>query len=605
METTDSELVARALDGDDQAIAALYDRYADRLYGFCYSMLRDREEAADATHDAFLRATQRLDQLRDPTRLRSWLFAIARNEVITRTRRRARHSDQDVPEMAADQPEPEAGIASRELQQLVFEAAGALQPRDRELLELHLREGLEGQELADVLGVEVSHLHVLMSRMRTRMEKAMGALLVARLGRDECEDLAALLSGWDGTFSLQIRSKVTRHIEGCDTCTRKRGAVLAPSSLAAAMPIVAAPASLRELTLVSISHGGPASATNRSGAGDGPRDPWTYGDDGFPQPLAYGGRSMAGISSAGAALPRWGLVAGIVMIVLAIAAGVAATMQQNGDPPLSLVVEATVTPIPTATEIPTATPVPTATAEPTATPEPEPEGTPTPVPTPTPQPTATPAPTPTPAPAGGQLTVSALDLDFGATDVSRELVLANTGDLAVSWTAAIDAGPFTIAPQGGTLGGGESQIVTVSFARAGLGEGDYVGSAAITGEAGPVAVALSGAVENAPVIDFVSTNVSTIGAEGRGCPADRAVLEAGVTDESGLVSVTASYALDGDNVTEVNMSVNTQGLWSTLITGAQDGAVPLMEITVVATDERGNSTEAPWSLGVIPCNPAG
>ena len=48
METTDSELVARALDGDDQAIAALYDRYADRLYGFCYSMLRDREEAADA-----------------------------------------------------------------------------------------------------------------------------------------------------------------------------------------------------------------------------------------------------------------------------------------------------------------------------------------------------------------------------------------------------------------------------------------------------------------------------------------------------------------------------------------------------------------------------
>ena len=81
--------------------------------------------------------------------------------------------------------------------------------------------------------------------------------------------------------------------------------------------------------------------------------------------------------------------------------------------------------------------------------------------------------------------------------------------------------------------------------------------------------------------------------------------EAGVTDESPLLSVTASYALDGENVTEVNMSVNTQGVWSALITGVQDGAVPLMEITVIATDERGNSSEAPWSLGVIPCNPAG
>ena len=107
------------------------------------------------------------------------------------------------------------------------------------------------------------------------------------------------------------------------------------------------------------------------------------------------------------------------------------------------------------------------------------------------------------------------------------------------------------------------------------------------------------------MIDFVSTNVSTIGAEGPGCPTDRAVLEAGVTDESPLLSVTASYALDGENVTEVNMSVNTQGVWSALITGVQDGAVPLMEITVIATDERGNSSEAPWSLGVIPCNPAG
>lgn len=593
---TDSTLVAAVLGGDSEAVAALYDRYADRLYGFCFSMLRDREEAADATHDVFLRATQRLDQLRDPARLRPWLFAIARNEVISRTRRRSRHSDQDVPDVPADHPDPEDRVARRELHQLVFEAAGALQPRDRELLELHLREGLEGEELAEALGVELSHLHVLMSRMRMRMEKAMGALLVARLGRDDCDDLTALLAGWDGTFSLQVRSKVTRHIEGCDTCARTRRAALAPSALAAAMPAIAAPASLRELTLVSIAHGGPASASNRSGADQGAKDPWSYGPDGFPHPLAFGGRSMATISSTGAGLPRWGLVAGIMMILVALAAAVAATVRDD-EAPLALVIQATVTPVPAPTATPEPTTAPTPGPEPTATSQPETEGTPTPASTPTVMPTAT------PAPAGGELTVSALEIDFGPTEVTQELVLDNTGELPVPWNATTDNARFDVRPQIGTIDGGARQVLTVTFDRAGLREGDYTGTMTIAGDGDPVGVALRGAVENPPVIDFVSSSVSTIGAEGPGCPEDRAVLEVGVSDESPVSSVTASYAVDGENVTEVSMSINTQRVWSVLITGVEDGAVPLLEITVVATDDRGNSAEAPWSLSVIPCNP--
>ena len=605
MEQSDSELVARALGGDDQAFASIYDRYADRLYGFCFSMLRDRAEAADATHDTILRASQRLGQLRDHTRLRAWLFAIARNEVVSRTRRRARHSDQDVPEMAAEGADPAAALANQELQQLVFDAAEALQPRDRELLELHLREGLEGQELADVLGVEVSHVHVLMSRMRSRMEKAMGSLLVARLGRDDCQDLRHLLADWDGAFSLQVRSKVTRHIEGCDTCQRTRGVVLAPSSLAAAMPILAAPATLRELTLVSVSWGGPASGTNRSGAGHPTRDPWTFGPDGFPKPLAYGGRSITGLTNGAANVSKWGVIAAIVLFLVPLAAAIVVSMSSDDDAPLSVVVEATVTPIPVLTP----TPVPTATVAPTATPAPtpteDPAMTPTPIPTPTPTATPTPQPTPTPAPAGGQLTLSTLSVDFGDDGTAREIVLVNGGDLPVSWTAVAPSAPFGFAPLGGTLGGGESQTVTVTFDRTSLTEGDYGGTVAVTGEGAPVEVTLTGAVETAPVIDFVSTNVSTIGAEGPGCPADRAVLEASVSDDSDLASVTAAFAPDGVTETEISLDGNSQGIWSSVITGIQDGAVPLLEIRVVATDVRGNSTEASWSLGVLPCNPTG
>ena len=50
----DAELVRAATAGDRGAFAAIYDRYADRLHDFCWSVLRDRDEAADATQDAFL-----------------------------------------------------------------------------------------------------------------------------------------------------------------------------------------------------------------------------------------------------------------------------------------------------------------------------------------------------------------------------------------------------------------------------------------------------------------------------------------------------------------------------------------------------------------------
>ena len=80
----DAELVRAARAGDRGAFAAIYDRYADRLHDFCWSVLRDRDEAADATQDAFLVAAERLGQLRDPERLRPWLYAVARSQALRR-----------------------------------------------------------------------------------------------------------------------------------------------------------------------------------------------------------------------------------------------------------------------------------------------------------------------------------------------------------------------------------------------------------------------------------------------------------------------------------------------------------------------------------------
>src|SRR4030095_2290510 len=86
----DAQLARAATAGDRGAFAAIYDRYADRLHDFCWSLLRNADEAADATQDTFVLAAERLGQLRDPARLRPWLYAIARSQALRRLRDRRR-----------------------------------------------------------------------------------------------------------------------------------------------------------------------------------------------------------------------------------------------------------------------------------------------------------------------------------------------------------------------------------------------------------------------------------------------------------------------------------------------------------------------------------
>jgi RNA polymerase sigma factor (sigma-70 family) len=102
----DPEVVAAIVAGDPAGLAEAYDRYAMPLYTYCRSILREPADAADAVQDTFLVATARLRDLRDRARLRSWLYAVARNECLRRLRAGAALSAleeaSDVPAEAAE-----------------------------------------------------------------------------------------------------------------------------------------------------------------------------------------------------------------------------------------------------------------------------------------------------------------------------------------------------------------------------------------------------------------------------------------------------------------------------------------------------------------------
>ena len=111
-----------------------------------------------------------------------------------------------------------------------------------------VRQGLQGADLADALGVSAQQSYGLLHRMRDRTERSLGALCVARAGRKECPELAEILQSWDGEFSVLIRKRVARHIDGCDTCERTKRR-FAPLVLLGSAKAMAAPIDLRDRVL--------------------------------------------------------------------------------------------------------------------------------------------------------------------------------------------------------------------------------------------------------------------------------------------------------------------------------------------------------------------
>jgi RNA polymerase sigma factor (sigma-70 family) len=356
----DRALVAALVEGDPRGLEGAYRGYADRLYTFCRGMLRDPDAAADAVHDTFILASQRASQLRDPDRLRPWLYAIARNECLRLLRVRARHAPlEEAGEVSAPETDPVTGLRAAEIQELVWAAAEGLGPGDWEVFELTVRHDLPAPEVAELLGISVAHAHARLSRARAQLERSLGALLVARTGTQDCPELAELLRGWDGKLTVLVRKRVSRHVESCETCGERRRRQLRPAaffSAYASAPLLLAPAELwprLELTGFDPGHAGAREAIVRRA---GRFDPET----GFPRPLDLARRRVAVAGVAAAALLLLGAGAGAAALIPPPepAPPAAEVMLPDQLPTLPVLTSPTPSPTPTLSPTPTATALP-------------------------------------------------------------------------------------------------------------------------------------------------------------------------------------------------------------------------------------------------------
>jgi RNA polymerase sigma-70 factor (ECF subfamily) len=170
-ETSESELIVRAIEGDTAAFGTLYERYLDAIYRYVYYNVTDHVEAEDLTENVFLRAWQALPRFRPQgANFRAWLYRIAHNAVVDRHRTHKREASfEEVPHLQDPAPTPERVVEADQEVLRLSAALSRLKPRARQVILHRFISGLSHAETAEALGVSEGHVRVLQHRALKRM----------------------------------------------------------------------------------------------------------------------------------------------------------------------------------------------------------------------------------------------------------------------------------------------------------------------------------------------------------------------------------------------------------------------------------------------------
>lgn len=617
-QATDSSLVELAKSGDRAAFAELYNRYFDPVYDFVARMTRNRDEAADIAQDTFLKAMNALGGLQKGASFKSWIFTIARNTALNRIEKSSRtrpltFEGEDGEEVDFDVvdtdrfSDPEEAAQANAVASLVWQAAAGLDPKQISLLDLHLRQGLDSGEIADVLGVTKNNGYVMLNRLKKAVEDAIGAFIMFKDGRQHCGDLDLVLSKVDiDGMSPAVRKLVEGHVAQCSSC-EERKKKLAPLAAFAAFGAIGAPMGAKAHILDGLMQQWPGPASTGGGggggaAGSGPGgallDKPTFGEKFIRRRAAV--TAIAGLAA-------------VLMALLFLPQSPLALIRDDGGQ-----VEPAVELLPGGDEGPTTAPAASSTATSTATatasatgtasaspsasasaqgqgsagPTATPTKTNTPVPTPgagtptfTPSPTATNTPvppTPTPTACLPSLGANPLSLTIPPGG-SRPFQVTNGTACPVTFSVGPQANWLTVSG-GGTVGPIQSVPVSVTVnGNLPSAPGDYSADVLVVWSGGSFPVRVSttrtGPPNTPPVISSV-TGRCVIG------PPGSSVFDAGVSDDGTVSAVIVTFEDGGGTPTTVSLSHSSGTNWH----GNGPSAFRGSNFSIRATDSFGLST---------------
>lgn len=218
MSRSDAQLVADCQAGNSAAFGALVERYQTMVCSIAYACIGDVQASEDVGQETFVYAWNRIDSLREPSRVRAWLAQISRHRAIDSLRQKSRAAKltTQLSTQTADVVEPSAEqeLLVAEESRLMWRTLQRLPPTYREPMVMYYRTGRSLADTARLLGISEDAAKQRLHRGRLLLrdalqEKVYERLLESSPGAAFALGVLALLDNADAAASRDVTMTTT------------------------------------------------------------------------------------------------------------------------------------------------------------------------------------------------------------------------------------------------------------------------------------------------------------------------------------------------------------------------------------------------------------
>jgi RNA polymerase sigma-70 factor (ECF subfamily) len=174
----DTQLIARAQRGDEEAFAALFEAHKRRVYSLCLRMTGNVAEAEDLTQEAFLQLFRKISTFRGESAFSTWLHRLAVNVVLMHLRKKglSQISLDEKENSQGDSVKRDYGDDDRRLvgsidRITLTRAIEELPPGYRSVFILHDVEGYEHNEIAEIMNCSIGNSKSQLHKARLKLRE--------------------------------------------------------------------------------------------------------------------------------------------------------------------------------------------------------------------------------------------------------------------------------------------------------------------------------------------------------------------------------------------------------------------------------------------------
>ncbi|HXK03375.1 MAG TPA: RNA polymerase sigma factor [Verrucomicrobiae bacterium] len=204
----ETALAEAVMAGEDNAFERFVEHFRSRIFHYSWLMCGSPEDAEEVAQETLLKVFENIDQLREPERVRAWVFRIAKNVCLMQRRKSVFAPSEELPlEIdVADQAEPpESQFLSTELRAVIDRVVAELPPLYRAVVLLRDLEELSTEDTAQVLDLSIDVVKTRLHRGRAAMRQKLDCYLHNHCLEDQpspnpapltSEERHELLSAW-------------------------------------------------------------------------------------------------------------------------------------------------------------------------------------------------------------------------------------------------------------------------------------------------------------------------------------------------------------------------------------------------------------------------